>query len=70
MMSIRNVVDAEMGETVLQRLSAQVDNIETELKVCPDNRMLQAAKVEVTRLKSNIYEALCKFYSKANTTVL
>lgn len=70
MITIRNAVDAEMGETVLQRLTQNVENIDAELKICPDNRMLQAAKAETSRLKSNMYQALCNFYSKASTTVL
>lgn len=64
-MQIMNNIDAEMGETILQRLNNQVENIEKELGVCPNNSMLQAAKVECTRMKSKLYESLCKFYARA-----
>jgi hypothetical protein len=60
-----NTTDAELGETILQRLNSQVENIDKELGACPDNSMLRAAKVECTRMKSKLYESLCKFYARA-----
>ena len=64
MMQIRNAADAEMGETILQRLTTQINQIDKELANKPTS-ILQAAKAECARMKSRIYESLCKFYGSA-----